>query len=337
MNADPSLRRRSIDGAKRPPEAVSTSKRLRSKLPRLKRGPLLPIAAGVSNSEFDVDLQDESSSSCLNSEVSFDSGLGFPGSEVTQRPIRPSRAPKRKRPLPEQSSGDEFRRITRSYAKKQQLLRSAKVKRQQQQPVISEGNAASEIQISEVSQATVDLPVEKLNENAVSSNATEKFLEISDSSCLELVSDAKLTKIENSVVDQGSRLQIAGGLVTLSEAAYNVDLDSYLACSEQLSDAEDGCSEYSARNEITLSEVESELFYQGSQRDSSECSLSVLLESAEDFSERSSESTPSVAFSLFLELTKQFVKSSSGLDPREMSKMMEDGSSQEFTVSFSDL
>lgn len=305
MNADP-ISRRSSAGAKR----------LRSKIPRRKRVPPLPIAARISNSDFDEVLEEESSSSCLHSEVSFDSSFDFAGSEAVKRP-RLSRAAKSKKQVPELRSGDEFRRITRSYARKKEMERS--------EQEISEGNAAaSEIQISEVTQITGGFSA-SLNENAVtSSEAAEKFPEISESSCLESVSDAKIARISNSVGDQGSSLQIA------------VDLDSDLACSEKLSD--DECSDYSTCNEMTLSEVESELFYQNSQRHSSDYSLSVLFESPEDFSERSNESTPSIAFSIFRELAKQFVRSSSSFGSREKStEMIQIDGSQEFRVRFRSL
>ncbi|XP_020274665.1 cyclin-SDS-like [Asparagus officinalis] len=299
MNADP-ISRRSSAGPKR----------LRSKIPRRKRVPPLPIAARISNSDFDEVLEEESSSSCLHSEVSFDSSFDFAGSDVMKRP-KLSRAAKSKKQVSELRSGDEFRRITRSYARKKEMERS--------EQEISEGNAAaSEIQTSEVTQITGGLSA-SLNENAVSSEAAEKFAEISESSCLESVSDAKIARISNSVGDQGSSLQIA------------FDLDSGLACSEKLSD--DECSDYSTCNEMTLSEVESELFYRNSQRDSSDHSLSVLFESPEDFSERSNESTPSIAFSIFRELAKQFARSSSSFGSREKStEMIQDDGSQEFRI-----
>ncbi|KAJ6816805.1 cyclin-SDS-like [Iris pallida] len=86
------------------PPAIVGTKRPRSKLPRRSRIPPPPIVAGTNSKK----LVSSSSSSCFASELTFDSTANFAGSAVPRRP-RSSRG---------SFPGGDFRRITRSYAKK---------------------------------------------------------------------------------------------------------------------------------------------------------------------------------------------------------------------------
>ncbi|KAF8389698.1 hypothetical protein HHK36_024217 [Tetracentron sinense] len=87
-------------------------------------------------------------------------------------------------------------------------------------------------------------------------------------------------------------------------------LEYDLASWEDLSYEDD--TDYSSSHEMTLSELESDLFPKNSDVDFSDYTSSFLFESPSDFSERSAEnSTPSAYFSLFLQFTQQFSKSAS--------------------------
>lgn len=338
------ISRRPISGRKRSIEVVPNARKLRSKISCRRRIPLLPIVDGSLNAPFDAEDEAESSCSCLRSDISSESSLVFAGSGALKRPRSP-------RPRVENSAAidigggspdNKYRRFTKTYARRRERLRSAKSKEDRDRGVgpatakrskmeENTSNAALKTSVSEVSEVIGGFPGGNLKNRAVASQPLEKDPEISESSCLESVSDAIAARIPNYAGEEGGRSQISQNFVSRGEEPRDRDLVSDLACSEEFSSADGGSSEYSTCNELTLSELEAELFPRSSDGDSSEYSLSVLPDySSNEFSEKSCES--SATYSLFLLFAQQFLRSSLSAESNPSSGIQED-SPQEFTVS----
>ncbi|XP_008775731.3 cyclin-SDS-like [Phoenix dactylifera] len=337
---------RPISGRKRTIEAVPHVRKLRSKISRRQRIPPLPIVDGSLNAPFDTEDEAESSSSCLRSEISSESSFVFAGSGGLKRPRSPHRRAGYSATIAigRGSPDDKFSRITKTYARRRERLRSAKSKKDGARGVgpasakrakmeENTSNAALETSVSEVSEVIGGFPDGNLKNRAVATKLPEKDAEISESSCLESVSDAIAAKIRKSAGEEGGRSQISQNFASRGEEPLDQDLDSDLACSEEFSSADGGISEYSTCNELTLSELEAELFPRSSDGDSSEYSLSVLADSSSDeFSEKSCEhSAPSATFSLFRQFAQQFSRSSSSPESNSSSGIQKD-SPQEFTL-----
>ncbi|XXG81795.1 hypothetical protein AAC387_Pa09g2364 [Persea americana] len=123
---------------------------------------------------------------------------------------------------------------------------------------------------------------------------------ISDSSCLESLSVANAVNLNRDGAETESQFVVSGSAVNL-------------ACSEQLSNGDDD-SEYSTCHEMTLSELEEEIFPKNSYGEyidfSQQSTSSFFDESSDAFSERSDpNSSPSECFSLFLQYLQQFSSS----------------------------
>ncbi|XP_073110364.1 cyclin-SDS-like isoform X2 [Elaeis guineensis] len=340
------ISRRPISGRKRPIEAVPHARKLRSKISRRRRIPLLPIVDGSLNAPFNAEDEAESSSSCLQSDISSESSLVFGGSGALKRPRSPRRRVGNSGAIAIGGSppDNEYRCITKTYARRRERLRSAEskedgargvgpasVKRSKMEENTS--NAALETSVSEVSEVIGRFPDGNLKHRAIARKPPENHPEISEFSCLESVSDAIPAKIAKSAGEEGGRSQISQNFASQGEKPSDRDLDSDLACSEEFCSADGGSSEYSTCNELTLSELEAEFFPRSSDGDSSEYSLSVLADSSSDeFSEKSCEnSAPSATFSLFLQFAQQFSRSSLSADSNSSSGIPED-SPQEFTA-----
>ncbi|PKA52198.1 Cyclin-SDS-like [Apostasia shenzhenica] len=299
---------------------IHTKKKLRSNIPRRKRVPAFSISGFSSNSYSGVDDEAESSSSCFNGEKSLGNSVEFnkdqkqPGwhSEIRWKKMVGS--------FRKDSSDDEFRRITRSYAKRKDLRLKAVEVRSIDRGIDSfshsltrgtkrsdpKDNAALDISVSGVSEISGNFP----NSNLKAKDSSKaKISDISDS-CLEsIVSDTNGATVHCATGKEVSRLQLEKEISIQVNKAHELDLQSDLACPEELID--DGClSDYSACNEMLLSEFESDILHGQSDEDS-EVSLSDLIESPDYFSERSlDDSTPSVAFSILFQLWEQFRPSS---------------------------
>nr|CAD1832945.1 unnamed protein product [Ananas comosus var. bracteatus] len=291
----------------------ATARKLRSKLPRRRRFPILPIIDGASGA-LGAAAAAESSSSCLCSEI----------------------------------SGGGFRRVTRSFSKRQATFRSKEskgdgsrgigmiphcyekeVKRPRREE--STANSAPEASVSEISEVLGGIPD---GHRAKKGTSTEKAPAISDSSCLDSISNANSARIPKSAADEGCVGGGGGGSqITLSSAAAplrDLDLDSDLACSEQFSSSDgddEGRSPSSTCSmmckEMALSDLEEELF--------PPCSEG---EWSSELSEWSTEgSQPSASFSLFLQFAQQFSSSTPHRKLRSPpGSESEEHCSQEFTV-----
>nr|CAD1832751.1 unnamed protein product [Ananas comosus var. bracteatus] len=227
----------------------SNARKLRSKLPRRRRFPILPIIDSASGA-LGAAAAAESSSSCLCSEI----------------------------------SGGGFRRVTRSFSKRQATLRSKESKgddgsrgigmiphcyeKEAKRPRREEStaNSAPEASVSEISEVLGGIPD---GHRAKKGTSTEKAPAISDSSCLDSISNANSARIPKSAADEGC-VGGGGSQITLSSAAAplrDLDLDSDLACSEQFSSSDgddEGRSPSSTCSmmckEMALSDLEEELF-----------------------------------------------------------------------------
>ncbi|XP_020582898.1 cyclin-SDS-like [Phalaenopsis equestris] len=305
-------------------EPVYPAKKLRSNIPRRKRIPDVPIIGFTLSGYFVSEEDSESSSSCFSSEISNDISNEFRGHPKRPRSSRTFRLSKSIGRFQWNSSSDPFRPITRFYAKRMNEMRSqgfavgvdrsvdpisgSAIVSKRSEPAESDGNA---ITISGVSEMSTTLPEDNLKVRKNTNKSITKVLDVSESSCLQTeVSEANVKLILGTSTAGASELLFKGDTAIRGEKTHDLDLESDLACPEQLFDDEE-CSAYSACNERTLSELESDLFdglYKG---DSSEISLSDIIESPEDFSERSRDnSIPSVAFSLLQQLWQQFNPSS---------------------------
>ncbi|XP_020085746.1 cyclin-SDS-like isoform X1 [Ananas comosus] len=292
----------------------STARKLRSKLPRRRRFPILPIIDSASGA-LGAAAAAESSSSCLCSEI----------------------------------SGGGFRRVTRSFSKRQATLRSKESKgdgsrgigmiphcyeKEAKRPRREEStaNSAPEASVSEISEVLGGIPD---GHRAKKGTSTEKAPAISDSSCLDSISNANSARIPKSTADEGCVGGGGGGgsQITLSSAAAplrDLDLDSDLACSEQFSSSDGDDEERSPSStcsmmckEMALSDLEEELF-----------PLCSEGEWSSELSEWSTEgSQPSASFSLFLQFAQQFSSSTPHRKLRSPpGSESEEHCSQEFTV-----
>ncbi|XP_072973808.1 cyclin-SDS-like isoform X1 [Typha angustifolia] len=291
---------RPLSGRKRPIGEASRATKLRSKIPRRRRIPLFPKCKGASSADDNFNVAEEpaeSSSSCLCSEISTGSRSENPNFQwASSRPRKVNDAA-----ILISGSG-EFRRITRSFSRKQAEI--AKRLRKEE----NTSNSAVEIAGSDVSEVVGGFPNGNFGKKG---KEMERFLEISESSCLESISDAKATRIPNSIRD--------------------LDLDSDLACSEQFSD--DESSNDSTSNEKTLPEYEAELFQPCLEEDDFSDNSLVVSSCSSDFSDRSREASaaPSATFSLILELAQHFMRSTGRENPNA-AVVSQDECSQEFTV-----
>ncbi|KAH0435568.1 hypothetical protein IEQ34_026575 [Dendrobium chrysotoxum] len=315
-------------------------KKLRSNIPRRKRVPAVPIIS-VPSSGYFLSEEAESSSSCFNSEISNDISVEFKGHPKRPRSFRKIRLNKSIGSLQGGSPSDQFGHVTRFYTRRKNETQSpgfagalVELATKRSKQTESDGNA---ITISGVSEISTTLPGDNLKNRKNSSKSITKVSDVSESSCLQpVVSDANTRVILGTSTAEASELLIEGESGVRGEETHDLDLESDLACPEQLVEDE-GSSDYSACNERTMSELESELFDGICKGDSSEISLSDLIESPDDFSERSRDnSIPSVAFSLLQQLWKQFNPSSFHSETNVKFKVLNELSNEFVFVRFPD-
>ncbi|KAI0494909.1 hypothetical protein KFK09_025055 [Dendrobium nobile] len=328
---------------------IKHAKKRRSNIPRRKRVPAVPIISVPSSSYF-LSEEAESSSSCINSEISNDISVEFKGHPKRPRSFRKIRLNKSIGSFQGDSSSDQFGHIARFYTRRKnetqspgfagsfgrvvaQFSDSATATKRSKQTE-SDGNA---ITMSGVSEISTTLPGDNLKNRKNSSKSITKVSDASESSCLQpVVSDANTRVILGTSTAEASGLLIEGETGVRGEETHDLDLESDLACPEQLVEDE-GSSDYSACNERTMSELESELFDGICKGDSSEISLSDLIESPDDFSERSRDnSNPSVAFSLLQQLWKHFNPSSFHSETNVKFKVLNELSDEFVFVRFPD-
>ncbi|RWW11232.1 hypothetical protein GW17_00025166 [Ensete ventricosum] len=300
----------SISGRKRSFDAAIASNptEFRSEGPRRDHLPLFPNLEHVSSDalldvEENEEEEGESTSSCFQSDVSHESKAI--GSSVSGAPL------------------NDLRRITRTYSRRIRDGRSGRDPKRSKVEV-SERDSAIGTDVSEVLEA---FPPGNSKKKAPASKVLEKEPEISDSSCLGSITDVNGDGTLKSAIDEATgRSQISRNSVApIKKLLRDRDLDSDLACSERLPNKgdkeEEESSEYSTCNEMTLSEIEEELFGRCSSEENfsdtnSSDELAASSSSSDGFSEKTLDGAiPSATFSLFLQLARQFSPSSFSMDP----------------------
>ncbi|KAJ8498488.1 hypothetical protein OPV22_009040 [Ensete ventricosum] len=300
----------SISGRKRSFDAAIASNptEFRSEGPRRDHLPLFPNLEHVSSDalldvEENEEEEGESTSSCFQSDVSHESKAI--GSSVSGAPL------------------NDLRRITRTYSRRIREGRSGRDPKRSKVEV-SERDSAIGTDVSEVLEA---FPPGNSKKKAPASKVLEKEPEISDSSCLGSMTDVNGDGTLKSAIDEATgRSQISRNSVApIKKLLRDRDLDSDLACSERLPNKgdkeEEESSEYSTCNEMTLSEIEEELFGRCSSEENfsdtnSSDELAASSSSSDGFSEKTLDGAiPSATFSLFLQLARQFSPSSFSMDP----------------------
>ncbi|MQL78935.1 hypothetical protein Taro_011359 [Colocasia esculenta] len=317
--------------AKRMLQMVTYTK-LRPKSPSRKRPRLPPgVDGGSTAPAAEVDCDEEaalsildeasSSSSCFASEVTFESGTFFAESKNPKTLMSSASHQK----SAEKAEGDRlkegFRRITRSYAKQKEKLRTVDAKGGSRDGRFSfpadpsysagdsmhrqvstgktdnsVGNAFSGLTTSEMSHVSGELTNGNLKEVTGSRKRHREAPEISDSSCHESVSVTKAREFhEFRLLEQGDRLEC------------EVDL----ACSEFLSNSEESPGNSSCKD-LTLSELGSDLLDEISGFSGHS---SFALESPDDCVERFRKNSAPSFLPLFLRLGLEFSRSSSHKAP----------------------
>nr|XP_009413751.2 PREDICTED: cyclin-SDS-like [Musa acuminata subsp. malaccensis] len=302
----------SISGRKRSFHAAIASNptEFRSGFPRRDHVPLFPNIERVSSDALlDVaeneEEEGESTSSCFQSDVSHESKVI--GSSVSGAPL------------------SDLRRITQTYSRRIKEGRSGRDPKRSKVEV-SKRDSAIGTEVSEILEA---FPRGNSKKKAPASKVLEKEPEISDSSCLGSITDVNGGGTLKSATDEAAgRSQISRNSVApIKKLRRDRDLDSDLACSERIpnegEEEEEESSEYSTCNEMTLSEIEEELFglcsseaFISDNNSSSSSELVVSSSSSDGFSEKTLDrAAPSATFSLFLQLARQFLPSSFSMDP----------------------
>nr|DAD32282.1 TPA_asm: hypothetical protein HUJ06_011133 [Nelumbo nucifera] len=169
----------------------------------------------------------------------------------------------------------------------------------------------------------------------------------SDISCLESITEAKNLNLcpfvdslpTKAMKDEENRAQVmyVESNIAVSNSESNAEhkakflnFNCDLTCSEKFTYETD--SNYSISQDMTISQLESEIFPRNSDIDFSDLSPLFSIESSSDFSEQSNENSPqSDCFLLLLQFTQQFSKLSFHPDVNEPSHI-EDEYFDEFTL-----
>ncbi|XVF43444.1 hypothetical protein PTKIN_Ptkin02bG0040500 [Pterospermum kingtungense] len=329
-----------------PLAATSTfmKKKLRSKLPRRRRSQIAPFFLGKQRTDFSVD-----STSCN----SFFNGAA----EVSCHSSRVSNPKKRKfgeieadhgvKNQGNEGSGDsQFRRITRSFYKKERDQAKGNEVEVSESSCVESNSGADFRPFGERNSKLKKK--EKNNATSVSLEAVTQ----SDISCVELIpheisqlsSENKENdlvsvssgfefcstnfKFDGTAIKENEKDDVVDANFTVSNSESVVDqnpnsfcgLDSsqYLACDEQFS-LEEVVSDYSSSHETAFSELQSDFFPETSDLEFSDYTPSIFLDSGSQFSEKSNNDSPtSLTYSLFLEFKEEFSRSTSPLDPKSV-------------------
>ena len=307
-------------------------KKLRSKRPRRRRSQIAPFFLRKQTTDLPVD-----SSSCSY----------FDADEVSCDSSRVSNPKKRKfgeiqggygakNQGNEGSRDSQFRRITRSYYKKEREAKGHEVEVSESSCV--ESNSGADFRVfgersSKLKKASENLKgIEKNDAVSVSLEAVTQ----SEISCVELIPhkvsklssenkendlvsvtsgfefcstskvDTAINENVNDVVDANFTVSNSESVVDQNLKSFNGLSSAHLACDEQFSLEEVGC-DYSSSHETAFSELQSDFFPETSDLDFSDYTPSLFLDSGSQFSEKSTNDSPtSVTYSLFLEFKQQF-------------------------------
>ncbi|CAA6655937.1 unnamed protein product [Spirodela intermedia] len=335
-------------------ETVTYARKIQTKSPSRKRLRLPSIVDGDPaaslRGEEEVDSAEEavasvfdeasSSSSCFASEVTFESAPSLARSKHPRKQTGSATRPRKTDQTVKDHPNEEFRRITRSYAKRKEKLWVSEAKVGNRggwftffpdssgeaiinfnhrdastvQKENSVGNAFSGFTTSEMSDVSGEFCDENRNGVSRSRVGSHEAPEISDSPGRESISMASsrefaVSSYVSQRLDQSNLARVAD-----------------LACSENLSNSEDSPND--SCRAPTLSEFGSDLLHRSSKGVFSGYTSSLVYESSDDCLERPSENSAPSFLSLFLSLGSEFCPSSS---PKESSEH-EDEYAHEFTL-----
>ncbi|GMI99818.1 SOLO DANCERS [Hibiscus trionum] len=329
------------------------TKKLRSKRPRRRRS---QIAAFVLQKQA-IDLSDDSGS-CCNFDVAAD--VSCDSSSVSNQKkkrkfadIKGGYGAKAKKNLGNEGIGDsQFRRITRSYSKKEREAkgneaevsesscvesnsgadflvfgeRSSKLKKGSENLEKPEKNDAVSVSLGAATTRSAISGVELIPHgiSELSSENKENDL-VSLTSGFEYSStskfDAAIKENVKGVVDANFTVSNSESVVEQKPKSFSGLDSSHLACNEQFSLEEIVLlSDCSSSQKTVFSELQSDFFPETSDLDFSDYTPSLSYDSGSQFSEKSNDSPTSVAYSLFLEFKQQFSRSSFHLDPKLASR-----------------
>ncbi|KAA8532455.1 hypothetical protein F0562_032488 [Nyssa sinensis] len=335
-------------------QSVQFFKKLRSRLPRRRRSQISPILCKSPSSTFSdaktgllACAVHSSAYSHLTREVSCDSSIVSVGSDdLKVRQRKPSVKKRGFEEISDFGANERVRRNTRLYYRQKENARKEEKR----------GSGNGELELSEYScvescsGANACQRVSKLKsetsegaENAKENRGNEdsEAIALSEISSVQQISGKNLKSrkeelkgTQNSLeIKENKVVSIAFGLESPSEEKFgNIcsyisklsdksikHADSDLACSEHLS-CED-VSDYSS----AFSELQSEIFPESSDIDFSDYTPSVWFESGSQFSERSvGDTIPSPTYSLFLQYSQQFCRSTYPLDSKADSRVEDD-------------
>ncbi|KAK6242477.1 Cyclin [Theobroma cacao] len=347
------------------PAAATTTfikKKLRSKRPRRRRSQIAPFVLqkrttlsvdSSSCSYFDADVV-----SCDSSRVSTRKKRkfgeiqgGYGAKNQGNDEIRDS----------------QFRRITRSYYKKEREAngnegevsesscvesnsvadfgvfgeRSSKLKKRSENLKEIEKNDTVSVSLEAVTRSDISC-VELIPHETTKLLSEKKENDlVSVTSGFEFCSTSKLGTASfkeniNDVVDANFTVSNSESVVDQKPKSFSGLDSSQLACDEQFS-LEKVVSEYSSSHETAFSELQSDFFPETSDLDLSDYTPSLFFDSGSQFSEKSTNDSPtSLTYSLFLECKQQFSRSTSPLDPKFASRVEDERHLNHTMVTFED-
>ncbi|XP_021293093.1 cyclin-SDS isoform X2 [Herrania umbratica] len=356
---------KSSKNKKTEPAAETTmfiKKKLRSKRPRRRRSQIAPFV-----------LQKRTTLSVDSSSCSY-----FDANEVSCNSSRVSTPKKRKfgeiqggygakNQGYDEIGGSQFRRITRSYYKKEREAKGNEVEVSESSCV--ESNSGADFRVfgepsSKLKRRSEYLKeIEKNDAVSVSLEAVTR----SDISCVELIphettkllSEKKENDLVsvtsgfefcstskfgtalfkenlNDVVDSNFTVSNSESVVDQKQKSFSGLDSSQLACDEQFS-FEKVVSDDSSSHETAFSGLQSGFFPETSDLDLSDYTPSLFFDSGSQFSEKSSNDSPtSLTYSLFLEFKEQFSRSTSPLDPKFASRVEDERQLNHTLVTFED-
>ncbi|XP_022775720.1 cyclin-SDS [Durio zibethinus] len=348
-----------------PLSATSTfiKKKLRSKQPRRRRSQIAPFVLQKQTTDLSVDSSSRSYFSA--NEVSCDSSRVSNPKKRKFGEIQGGYIGAKKNQGNQGIGDSQFRRITRSYYKKEREVKGNEVELSESSCV--ESNSGADFRFfsersSKLKKASNNLKkIEKNNAVPVSLRAATR----SDISCVEPtpheISKLSSENKENDVISVTSGYDycstskfdtatkenvndVVDANFTVSNSESIVDqkpkssgLDSpHLACDEKFS-LEEVVSDYSSSHETVFTELQPDIFPETSDLDFSDYTSSLFYDSGSQFSEKSTNDSPtSFTYSHFLEFKQQFSRSTSPLDPEFASRAEDERQLNPAVVRFED-
>nr|KJB50434.1 hypothetical protein B456_008G170700 [Gossypium raimondii] len=324
-------------------------KKLRSKRPRRGRSQIASFV--IQNQTIDLSVDSGSCSNFDVVDVSCDSCSVSNQKKRKFAEIKGGCVAKAKKNLGNEGIGEsKFRRITRSYYKKELEAKGHEQAAEVSESSCVESNSGTDFlafgkRTSKLRKASQDLEKTEKNDAVSASLGASTQSDISGVELIpheisklssenkenDLVSvtsgfeysstsnlDAAIKENVKDVVDANFTVSNSESVVDQKPKSFSGLDSSHLACNEQFSLEEVVLvSDYSSSHETVFSELQSDFFPETSDLDFSDYTPLLSFDSGSQFSEKSTNDSPtSATYSLFLEFKQQFSRSSSHLDPK---------------------